>query len=405
LSIIDEVFDLILKADKVLNGIIHRTPLTYSYSFSKLTGNNVYLKLENLQKTGAFKVRGAYFKIYSLLPDVKVKGVVAASSGNHAQGVAYASQELKVKATIVMPETTPAYKVIATKSYGANVILYGQVYDDAYSKALEISSESGAYFIHPFNDKYIIAGQGTIGLEIVRALNSVDYVIVPIGGGGLISGIGVALKKILGDKVKVIGVEPVNAPKYFKSRECGKPVEIEPKPSLADGVITKSVGELTYSIMSEVVDDVVLVDEDSIAKAMYLLLERAKLLSEGAGALPLAALLSGTLNIKGKNVVAVISGGNADLTTIYRIILRGLLVDGRIGRLKLTLRDIPGSLLRVLSVLAKYKCNIIDVKHDRLGLSIEPGYASVEVVFEIPERDVVERVVEELKKRNIRVEQ
>ncbi len=404
MNIIDEIYELILRADEVLEGVIHRTPLTYSYSFSKITGNNVYLKLENLQKTGAFKVRGAYFKIHSLMPDVKRKGVVAASSGNHAQGVAYASQELDVKATIVMPETTPPYKVVATKSYGADVILYGRVYDDAYSKALEIARESGAYFIHPFNDKYIIAGQGTIGLEIMRTLDSIDYVLVPIGGGGLISGIGVALKKKLGNRVKVIGVEPVNAPKYYKARMKGTPVKIEPKPSLADGVVTKTVGELTYKIMSEVVDDVVLVDEDSIARAMYLLLERAKLLCEGAGALPLAALLSGIIEPKKKNIVAVISGGNADLTTIYRIILRGLLVEGRISRLKLILEDIPGSLMRVLNVLARYRCNIIDVKHDRLGVSIEPGYASVEVIFEIPERHVIQLVIDDLKKMNVRIE-
>ena len=397
------IFELIKKADGVLEGVIHRTPLSYSHSFSKLVNAAVFLKLENLQKTGAFKVRGAYFKIYSVLSEARKYGVVAASSGNHAQGVAYSAQELNVKATIVMPETTPPYKVLATKSYGAEVILHGRVYDDAYTKALELSRKYGFVFIHPFDDPYIIAGQGTIGLEVARSIPDLDYVIVPMGGGGLISGIAIAVKKILGNRVKVIGVEPEAAPKFYESLKCGKPVTIAPKPSLADGVITKTVGELTLQLVKEFVDDVYLVDEDSIARAMYLLLERSKLLAEGAGALPLALILSGKLDIKGKKIVAVISGGNADLTTLYRVILRGLIAEGRICKLRLALRDVPGMLEKVLSKVAVLRCNIIDVRHDRFSLDIEPGYALVEIVMETPSKEIKAELVEKISMEGVKV--
>ena len=399
----DDIFKLIKKADEVLEGVIHRTPLNYSHSFSKLVNAAVYLKLENMQKTGAFKVRGAYFKIYSVLSEARKHGVVAASSGNHAQGVAYSAQELNVRATIVMPETTPPYKVLATKSYGAEVVLYGRVYDDAYTRALELSRERGYVFIHPFNDPYIIAGQGTIGLEIVRSLPDLDYIVVPMGGGGLISGIAIAVKKVLGNKVKVIGVEPKAAPKFYESLRQGEPVTVIPKPSLADGVITKTVGDLTLQFVREFVDDVFLVDEDSIARAMYLLLERAKLLAEGAGALPLALILSGELNLTGKKVVAVISGGNADLTTLYRVILRGLMTEGRICKLRLALRDVPGMLEKVLSKVAALKCNIIDVRHDRFSLDIEPGYALVEIVMETPTKEVKAELVNVISTEGVKV--
>lgn len=393
----DSIWDLIKRADEVVEGVIHRTPLIHSLFFSKLSGNNVYLKLENLQKTGAFKVRGAYFKMSSELERCRKFGVVSASSGNHAQGVAYSAAELGVKATIVMPESTPPYKVNATKSYGAKVVLHGRIYDEAYVKAIEISKETGAVFIHPFDDPHVIAGQGTIGVEIVNSLRNADYILVPVGGGGLISGIAIAVKRILGNRVKVVAVEPKNAPKLYEARILGRPTSVSIKPSLADGVITKSVGELTYKIMSEVVDDVVVVDEGSIAQAMFLLMERAKLLAEGAGALPLAAILSGYLSSEGKNLVAVISGGNADLSTIYRVILKGLSVEGRVARLSLLLEDVPGSLYRALGVLAKYRCNIIEIRHERIGLEIPSGHALVELVFELPDRDSLSSIMEELK--------
>jgi len=399
----EDLFKLIKDAGSSLQNVIHKTPLTYSTYFSKLTGKNVYLKLENLQKTGSFKVRGAYNKIRSLLPEARRRGVIAASTGNHAQGVAYAARELGVKATIVMPETAPPYKVISTKSYGAEVLLHGKVYDDAYKKAVEISMRTGAYFIHPYDDPLVIAGQGTIGLEISEELPQVDAVIVPVGGGGLISGIAIALKNIIGHHVKIYGVEPEGAPKLKEALTHNSPVTITPSPSLADGVVTKGVGRLTFRIMKELVDDVLLVSEDNIARAMYLMLERAKLLAEGAGALPLAALLNDPDAIKGKNIVAVISGGNADLTTLYRVILRGLMVEGRIAKITLMLKDVPGSLERALKVISQLRCNIIDVRHDRLSPEILPGYARVEVLVEVPSTETLGVLRKELAKQGVKV--
>lgn len=401
-SLIDTVFSYSKDAASVLSGKIHRTPLDFSRTFSRLSRNNVYMKLENMQKTGSFKIRGAFYKIWRHLDEARAGGVVAASSGNHAQGVAYAASLLGVEATIVMPETTPVFKVNATRGYGANVVLYGSVYDDAYRRALEIASERKALFVHPFNDLEVIAGQGTIGFEIIEQLPSVDIVVVPIGGGGLISGIGAVLK-MLRPGVRIVGVEPRNAPKYFVSRQHGKIVEVEPMPSLADGVITKSVGETTFEIMNGVVYDVVTVDEDSIARAIYLLMERSKIVVEGAGALPLAALLDGYLHGMEKNIVLVVSGGNIDLTTLYRVVLRGLASDGRVSMVRIILRDSPGELLKALNIFYRHRCNIIDVRHDRYSLSTPVGYATVEIVFEAPEQRVVEELRKELEKNSIEV--
>ncbi|MEM0047119.1 MAG: threonine ammonia-lyase [Fervidicoccaceae archaeon] len=395
---LNEINNLIQEADEKLEGKIHRTPLDYSATFSKISGGKIYLKLENLQKTGSFKVRGALFKIMRNLDIAKKRGVIAASSGNHAQGVAYSSSIMGVPATIVMPEITPPFKVNATKSYGANVILHGTVYDEAYGRALEISKENGAMLIHPFNDPEIIAGQGTIGVEILRALPDVDEVVVPIGGGGLISGIGTAIK-MRRSNVKIIGVEPKGDPKYFLSRKMGSIAKVDPQPSLADGVITKSVGDLTFNIMNEVVDDVITVSEDSIARAIYLLMERTKLVVEGAGALPLAALLEGgSIGKGGKKAVLVLSGGNIDLTTLYRIILRGLSADGRIVEIDLVLRDSPGELKKALEVIYKHRGNILEIRHDRMGLKLPPGYARAELIVELPSKEEEPEVRKELER-------
>jgi len=287
------------------------------------------------------------------------------------------------------------FKINATKSYGAEVVLYGRVYDDAYRKAIEIAEEQKMLFVHPFNDIEVIAGQGTIGLEIIQQLNDVEVVLVPIGGGGLVSGVGTAIK-MLKPSVKIVGVEPKNAPKYYVARSCGKIVDVDVNPSLADGVLTKRVGDITFEIMNSVVDDVVVVDEDSIARAIYLLMERSKIVVEGAGALPLAALLEGYMQGHDKNVVLVISGGNIDLTTLYRVVLRGLAAEGRIAVLKLILKDVPGELLKVLNILYKYRCNIVDVRHDRHSVDIPVGYAAVELIFEVPMFNVINEVKKEL---------
>jgi threonine dehydratase len=394
-SLLDSLWSNIVEASKILYQALYKTPLVYSNLLSKATGCNVYLKLENLQVTNAFKARGAYFKIYKSIDIARKAGVIAASTGNHAQGVAYSASVLGVEATIFMPETTPPAKINAVKRYGAKVVLHGEIFDDAYRKAVEVAKETGALFVHPFDDPYIIGGQGTIGIEIAEQLSNVDAVLVAIGGGGLISGIGIALKR-LKPGVKVIGVEPANAPKYFESRKAGKIMEIEPKPSIADAVVTKSIGELTYSVMNEVVDDVVIVDEELIAEAIYMLLDKAKVVAEGAGALPLAALLSGRLDLKRKNVVLVISGGNIDPTILHRVIMRGLVHERRTAVVSIALRDVPGELRKAVNILYKYRCNIVDIRHDRFSLRTPVGYALVEIVFEAPEPDVIDKVRKEL---------
>lgn len=400
---IDEIFDLMLKASEILKPVIHKTPVFHSAFFSSLTGKSVYLKLENLQKTGSFKVRGAYFKIYTLPQEVRSRGVITASSGNHAQGVAYSARELNIHSLIVMPETAPTYKINAVKSYGSEVLLYGQIYDDAFKKALEISEERGMSLIHPFNDPYVIAGQGTIGLEIVEDVSNVDTVVVPIGGGGLIAGIALAVKKLSKGRVKVVGVEPSVAAKTRLSLSAGKPVTVLPQPSLADGVLTKSLGDLTFEIIRNYVDLVLEVEEDQIARAIYLLLERTKLLAEGAGALPVAALLSRSDEIPGENIVAVVSGGNADLTTLYRILMRGLIREGRVARITLSLKDVPGSLEKVLKILADLRCNILDITHDRFDLDIKPGYAKVKILMEVSSEQVIKTAITKLRESGVEV--
>ncbi len=393
-----------LQASRVLKGVIHRTPLDYSRTFSRITGGKVYMKLENLQKTGAFKVRGAYYKIYRLPEESKKKGVVAASAGNHAQGVAFAASAAGIPAIIVMPETAPISKIQATQGYGAKVVLHGLIYDDAYRKALEIAEETGATFIHPFDDPYIIAGQGSIAVEILQDLQDIDVVVVQIGGGGLISGIASVVKNTLGDHVKIIGVEPESAPKMKASIEAGRIVEIEARPSIADGLLTRKPGELTYKLVSELVDDIVTVSDDEIAHAILMLLERSKTVAEGAGAAGLAALLSGKIDVRGKKVVTIISGGNIDVTLLSRIIMRELVRQKRIAVLKTKLPDRPGTLRRLLEYLAEARLNIIEISHDRYDPRLEPGWAEVRIIAEVPQPERLERLVENLKTNGYEVE-
>jgi len=393
----EDIASLAREAYTVLEGVIHRTPLDYSATFTKMVGARVYLKLENLQRTGAFKVRGAYFRISKLGPQEKSRGVVAASAGNHAQGVAFAAGRQGVKATIVMPETAPQAKVDATRGYGAEVILYGRVYDDAYAKALEIARERGAVFIHPFDDPYVIAGQGTIAVEIEQQLGGPpDIVVVPIGGGGLASGIASWLKT-RHSSVRIVGVEPAYAPKFTRSLEAGRPVEVPVTPGLMDGLVAKRPGELTFSLLSKLLDDVVTVTDEEVARAIFLLLERSKTLAEGAGAAALAALLSGKVRVGGGERVAVIvSGGNIDMTRLPKVVYYQLVREYRVVRLQGLVPDAPGWLNRVLEVLAQAKLNIIDVRHDRMLPFLEPGWAEVEVVAEAPSPNAVQDVVEKL---------
>lgn len=312
-------FEMIKDAQKRLDGVIRKTELSKSYSLTQLTGMNVFIKAENRQITNAFKLRGAYNKISSLTEEEKRRGVIASSAGNHAQGVAFAAKVYGINATICMPETAPKTKVESTKSYGANVVQHGLVYDDCYLKAVEIQKETGATFVHPFNDPYVIAGQGTIGIEILDELKDVDAVVVPIGGGGIISGIAVAMKEIK-PSIKVIGVQAEVIASTRASLDAGKIVTLPGVKSLADGISVRTPGDLTFDIIKHYVDDVVTVSEEEIEDAIYRLLQKSKLVVEGAGAITAAAVINGKINMPNKNVVCVLTGGNIDPMVLSNII-------------------------------------------------------------------------------------
>ncbi len=393
------IWENILQARKVLSSIARKTPLEKSTTFSRMCRAEIYLKLENLQKTGSFKIRGAYYKIWKLLNKGKrITACVTASSGNHAQGVAYAASCLGLKSIIVMPEFTPIAKIEATRSYGAEIILYGRTYDEAYSKALEICRRIKGVFIHAFNDPDVIAGQGTIGLEVYQDLKDVEIVVVPIGGGGLISGISIALKK-LNPNIKVIGVEAEGAPAMKLSIEKGHIVEIKEIDTIADGIAVKKPGDITFNIVRNLVDDIVLVSDEEIARAVFLLLERSKIVVEPAGAVGIAALISGKINVEGRKVAVIISGGNIDMTLLSRIIEWGLVLEGRVARLRGILPDRPGSLRNIVEVLAKMKINILDIKHYRAKPYLRPGKAEVLLEVEIPDRRIIGKLLKLLEEK------
>lgn len=374
------------KAARRLEGVIHPTPLDFSATFSRLTGSQVYLKLENLQKTGSFKIRGAYNKICTLDEASRQKGVIAASAGNHAQGVAYAATRAGIAALVVMPENAPVAKVTATQGYGARVVLAGEEYDQAFSHALALQKETGAAFIHSFDDSEIIAGQGTIALELLAGLPDLDAVVVPVGGGGLIAGIALAVKT-LRPAVKVIGVQAKSAPAVYL---CFHQRESAPPPAgrtIADGINVRRPGRLTSELIARFVDDVVLVDEEEIAEAILLLLERSKLVVEGAGAVGLAALLHGKISLPGKKVAVVLSGGNVDINIVSIIIERGLVKSGRRLKVSILLPDQPGSLSRLLALLAAARANLISVSHDRIKPEVPLREAEVNLVLETRDQD------------------
>jgi threonine dehydratase len=386
-----------LKAIEVIRQALHVTPVDFSSTYSRITGAKVYLKLENLQKTGSFKVRGAYYKIWSLSDNEK-KGVVAASAGNHAQGVAFAASKQNIPSIIVMPETAPISKVEATKNYGAEVVLHGRVYDDAFAKALEIAEKKGYTFIHPFDDPKIIAGQGTILLEASKQLEEKpDTIIAPIGGGGLVSGIISVARSMWGNDVRIIGVEPSYAAKFTESIRVGHPVTVSARPGIMDGLVVKKPGNITFSIISEYIDDIVTVDDKEVSQAIYLLLERNKTLAEGAGAAPLAALLSGKIDVRrNERVLLIVSGGNIDPSRLVRVINYQLGRRHRIIRLEGLIPDEPGSLNTVLEIFARARLNIIDIRHDRVSPVLEPGWAKIEVFAETPSEEAVKKVLEKL---------
>ncbi len=354
--------DSIYKASHVLKEVIRHTDLINSPKINPEA--EVYLKPENLQVTGSFKVRGAYYKISQLTPEERAKGVIACSAGNHAQGVALAATKAGIKSLICLPDGAPISKVEATKGYGAEVCLVPGVYDDAYNKALSLRDEKGYTFIHPFDDENVIAGQGTIGLEILDDMPDVDAVVVPIGGGGLISGVAFAIKQ-LNPKIKVYGVQAAGAPSMFNSINDKKIERLDSVATLADGIAVKEPGKNTFELCQKYVDEIVTVTEDEISGAILALIEQQKLIAEGAGAVSVAAVMFNKVPVKGKKVVCVVSGGNIDVTILNRVIRRGLVKSGRSGTLNIELVDKPGQLLGVSEIIAEHGGNVTAVRHER----------------------------------------
>ncbi|HLF07338.1 MAG TPA: threonine ammonia-lyase [Thermoplasmata archaeon] len=371
----------VIKARETMMAVVHRTPLVHSRTLSEMTGADVWLKLENLQRTGSFKIRGALNKIASLSEEERKRGVVAASAGNHAQGVALAAGHLGVRATVVMPREASIAKVEATRRYGAEVVLHGANYNDAQDRARELEKERGLVFVHAFEDEKVIAGQGTLGLEIIEELPELETLVCPIGGGGLISGVAAAVKaKKPG--ARIVGVQPEGSATVPQSLKEGRVVRRESIATIADGLATKQIGEITFGHVRSLVDEAVTVDEAQIASAILLLLERCKTLVEGAGAVSVAALVSGKVKLRpGENVVALLSGGNIDITLLDRILNRGLQQDGRVFRFWVTVPDKPGQLSRVLDIVAESGASVRQVVHERFrpGLGIQETEIGIEV--------------------------
>jgi len=370
----------IKQAQENLKGIVRKTPLFYSSTFSKECGCEVYLKCENKQKTGAFKLRGAYNKICSLTDEERNNGVVASSAGNHAQGVAYAATAFGINSTIVMPVTAPVAKVQATKNYGAEVIQHGEVYDECYSKAVEVQKETGATFVHPFNDDKVIAGQGTISLEILEEIPDADIMVVPIGGGGLISGMAVAAKAMNPD-IKIIGVQAEIIASSKISLIKNEIVTLPGVKSLADGISVETPGDNTFKYMKKYVDEIVTVTEDEIAYGIFSMMERNKLVAEGAGAVSVAALLAGKIKAEGKKVVALVSGGNIDIAMVSKIIDRELVMLRRRITISVELQDKVGQLSSIISDIVALGGNVSRARQDRNWNS--KGLEYTNVIFEI----------------------
>ncbi|MHA2305109.1 MAG: threonine ammonia-lyase [Candidatus Hodarchaeales archaeon] len=387
----------IVEAKQILNKKVKRTPLNHSTTFSKMTSCEVYLKHENLQKAGSFKVRGAYNKIAHLDKSMREKGVVAVSTGNHAQGVALAASLFGISATIVMPKGVPIPKIEATKGYGGTVILYGESFEEAYTKALEIAEKDGLTLIHAFDDQYVAAGQGTIGLEILEDLPEVDLVICPIGGGGLISGIATAIKAQK-PSCRIIGVQTEEMSAAYQSIKKGTLITTGKGNTIANGIAIKSPSKFTFSTMKSVLDDVVIVKEREIAEAILLLLERCKTIAEGAGAVSLAALLNRDIAKKEEKIVLIVSGGNIDSTILGKIITQGLIKAGRYHELEVLVEDKPGKLEALLEVITAVEGNVVDIEFDRYSHNIPFGYVGLHIALETKNHlhsiEITEKVME-----------
>ncbi|HTC75166.1 MAG TPA: threonine ammonia-lyase [Edaphobacter sp.] len=382
----------VVAARERVSGSIYYSPCPHSQMLSALTGQQVYLKLENLQMTGSFKERGALNRIATLTPEQAARGVVAASAGNHAQGVAYHATRRGIRALIVMPLATPLVKVTATRGFGAEVLLYGANYDEACEEATRLCAAEGMTFIHPFDDAVVMAGQGTIGLELLEQVPQLEAVVVPIGGGGLIGGIACAIKESR-PEIRVIGVQTSRLPSMVAARLVGHPVTVEPATTIADGIAVRRAGDVTLPVVERYVDEIVTVDEDEIASAILVLLEREKTLAEGAGATALAALLQKKTSLNGAHTAVMVCGGNIDVTLLSRIIERGLVQDGRMIRLRIHLLDKPGALAELTLLIAKYRANIVDTLYNRAYYGVNLGDTTIDITMETRGREQVEELL------------
>ena len=392
-------YDEILKANSMRGEDIKKTPLIHSHVFSEMTDSEVYLKAEFRQRTGSFKIRGAYYKIKSLSDEEKKQGVVAASAGNHAQGMAFASSLEKISCTIVMPKNASPAKVAATRGYGANVVLEGVNYDESFAKAKEIAKETGATLIHAFDDPQIIAAQGVIGLEILEDLPDVDEIYLPIGGGGLAAGTLIAIKE-KNPNIKVVGVQSSSFPSMYESVKQGSLTTSGGARTIADGISVKTPGQLTFNIINELIDEIVLVDDVEITKAMFLLMERMKFVVEPAGAASLAYLISKKPS-PGKKIVVILAGGNVDMYLLGQIVDKGLAAMGRLLKLSILLPDRPGAFKEIVDEITLANANIVEVVHDRLSSNISAGSAGVTLSLETQGKDQADMLIGALKKKNI----
>lgn len=393
---ISEVFN----AAAVLKDVARKTTIIPAPNLSN--DCELFLKTENLQLTGSFKLRGAYYKIACLSPEEKSRGVIACSAGNHAQGVALGATHNGIKALICLPAGAPISKVEATRGYGADICLVPGVYDDAYAKAVELRDKAGYTFVHPFDDPKVIAGQGTIGIEIIDQLRDVQDVVIPIGGGGLAAGVAFAIKTLRPD-VKVYGVQATGAPSMERSIKTGSPCHLDSVSTIADGIAVKQPGELTYQLCKEYLDDIVTVNDDETAAAILALMERQKLVAEGAGAVAVAAVMFNKLPVKGRKVVAIVSGGNIDVNTLSRVITRGLVKSGRKYNFTIELVDKPGQLSGALSVIADQGGNVISVTHERVSVTNEITGCSIRIELETRDQKHVDQIRQALLDRGFNV--
>lgn len=394
----------IWEAHKLLKPRLHHTPLAPSRTLHEITGADIYLKAENQQRSGSFKVRGASFKVSRLSEKERKRGVIAASAGNHAQGVAIAAAQAGIPCTIVMPEGAPLAKVMATQGYGATVVLRGMTYDDAYQHCLELQKQTGAAFVHAFDDADVVAGQGTLGLEMLSDLPDADALVVPIGGGGLISGIAIAVKA-LRPNITVIGVQAAGAASTRSALDAGTMRELPLITTIADGIAVKRPGDLTFEIMRQLVDEVVVVEDEAIIGAVLFLMERNKMLVEGAGAVGVAAFLSGTLRLPGKKVLVPLTGGNIDINLVGRFIEHGLAAAGRYFVIHTRLTDRPGELMRFLEIIAEMRINVIDVRHQRISSRLPIMQREETITLETRDRAQCEQLLERLRAAGYLVEE